>query len=107
MKAGAAELLRWRPARSRRTAAIDSRPSIAPILRSSSCVLSGRLALPLGGTDKVDAFLGQFGSLLAETRYEPPSLESVFLSLTGRELRDRMADRHAIEQAAGRRAGRR
>jgi len=67
----------------------------------------GRLALPLGGTDKVDAFLGQFGSLLAETRYEPPSLESVFLSLTGRELRDRMADRHAIEQAAGRRAGRR
>ena len=67
----------------------------------------GRLAIPVAGPDKVEALLGQFGGSLTEARYEEPSLESVFLSLTGRELRDRMAGRRDIEQAAGRRAGRR
>jgi ABC-2 type transport system ATP-binding protein len=40
-------------------------------------------------------------------RLEQPSLESVFLALTGTELRDRAAGRRDAEQAAGRRAGRR
>jgi ABC-2 type transport system ATP-binding protein len=68
---------------------------------------NNRLAVPATDEGFVDRFLASFGSQLSEMRLEQPSLESVFLSLTGTELRDRAAGRRDAEQAAGRRAGRR
>ncbi|WP_172123109.1 MULTISPECIES: ABC transporter ATP-binding protein [unclassified Devosia] len=68
---------------------------------------SNRLAVPVTDEGFVDHFLASFGSQLSEMRLEQPSLESVFLALTGTELRDRAAGRRDAEQAAGRRAGRR
>lgn len=55
----------------------------------------------------VDAFLAAFGNRLSEVRFEEPTLESVFLSLTGRDLRDRAEGQRIAERAAGRRGGRR
>jgi len=66
-----------------------------------------RLAIDAAGESFAKEFLADFGSRLTEIRFDSPTLESVFLSLTGRELRDRAAGQRAGEQAAGRRAGRR
>jgi ABC-2 type transport system ATP-binding protein len=69
----------------------------------------GRLLLdvPPGDARFEDRLLAEFGNRLREIAFDSPSLESVFLSLTGRELRDRTASRTEAEAAAGRRAGRR
>jgi len=67
----------------------------------------GRLAIEAAGPRFADEFLAEFGSRLTEIRFEMPTLESVFLALTGRELRDRADGQRAAEQAAGRRGGRR
>jgi ABC-2 type transport system ATP-binding protein len=66
-----------------------------------------RLVVPAESPDALDRFLGEFGSSLREIQIDEPGLETVFLSLTGRELRDRMDGQRAAELAAGRRAGRR
>ena len=65
------------------------------------------LALPAVGADFVPDFLARFGNRLREMRYEAPTLEGVFLSLTGRALRDRTEGAREAQRAAGRRAGRR
>lgn len=65
------------------------------------------LALPADDGAAVDAFLAAFRDRLTEVRFQDPTLESVFLSLTGRQLRDRADDTHNAEKAAGRRGGRR
>ena len=56
-----------------------------------------------------DAFvatvLAQFGTRITALKVEVPSLETVFLSLTGRELRDKAADAREQTRAFGRRGG--
>ena len=54
-----------------------------------------------------DAILAEFRDRLKEIRFQPPTLESVFLALTGRELRDRADGQRDADRAAGRRGGRR
>lgn len=65
------------------------------------------LTLPADGEGDADALLDEFRDVLAEIRFQPPTLESVFLSLTGRELRDRADGQRDADRAAGRRGGRR
>lgn len=65
------------------------------------------LAIPAGEDDFVAGFLARFGNRLREMRFESPTLESVFLSLTGRILRDRSDGEREAQRNAGRRAGRR
>lgn len=65
------------------------------------------LAIPAHDTSRTDYLLAEFRDRLAEIRFQPPTLESVFLSLTGRELRDRVDGQRDAERAAGRRGGRR
>ncbi|AGT11215.1 ABC transporter ATP-binding protein [Paracoccus aminophilus] len=65
------------------------------------------MAIPAIGEDFVASFLARFGNRLREMRYEAPTLEGVFLGLTGRVLRDRTDGAREAQRAAGRRAGRR
>lgn len=52
--------------------------------------LSGnRLGIRVEDKAMIDAFLGEFGAGLKEILIDEPSLETVFLALTGRELRQR------------------
>ena len=52
--------------------------------------LSGdRLGIKLGEEGTIDAFLAEFGADLREIQIDEPSLETVFLALTGKELRER------------------
>jgi len=53
----------------------------------------------------VEAFLAEFGTRIKAVVNEQPSLESVFLSLTGRELRDQAASARERTAAFGRRGG--
>jgi len=52
-----------------------------------------------------DQFLARFGTRVKALAFDRPSLESVFLSLTGRELRDKAADQRERTKAFGRRGG--
>ena len=52
-----------------------------------------------------EAFLKQFGSRVRRLSIDSPSLESVFLSLTGRELRDQPAGKRERTYAFGQRGG--
>lgn len=71
-------------------------------------ILTGdALAIAAQGDDFTADFLARFGNRLREMRYEAPTLEGVFLSLTGRVLRDRADGERAAQRNAGRRAGRR
>lgn len=65
------------------------------------------LAVPADGADFTAEFLARFGNRLREMRYEAPTLEGVFLGLTGRVLRDRADGERQAQRNAGRRAGRR
>jgi ABC-2 type transport system ATP-binding protein len=52
--------------------------------------LSGeRLGVKVEDKAMIDRFLGAFGASLKEIQIDEPSLETVFLALTGRELRER------------------
>ncbi|QQR39657.1 ATP-binding cassette domain-containing protein [Devosia rhizoryzae] len=68
---------------------------------------SAALAVPADKDDQVDALLTEFRDRLLEVRFQQPTLESVFLSLTGKELRDRADGQRDADKAAGRRGGRR
>ena len=57
------------------------------------------------GTGPVNTFLGQFGTRVSALTNQVPSLESVFLSLTGRELRDQAASARDRTAAFGRKGG--
>jgi ABC-2 type transport system ATP-binding protein len=56
------------------------------------------------GTD-ADNFLSRYGSRIRSFAVEEPSLESVFLSLTGRELRDQAAGARELTYEFGKRGG--
>lgn len=66
-----------------------------------------RYAIEIPDTAELNAFLEECSDQIEEARLDAPSLESVFLSLTGRELRDKASGVRISEQQAGRRAGRR
>lgn len=53
----------------------------------------------------MEGFLAEFGSSLTQIQVDQPSLESVFLSLTGRELRDQLATGRERTYAFGQRGG--
>jgi ABC-2 type transport system ATP-binding protein len=68
---------------------------------------SGSLALPITDEALADTFLAQYRYRLEEIRFQEPTLESVFLALTGRELRDRANGQRDAQRSAGRRGGQR
>jgi ABC-2 type transport system ATP-binding protein len=57
------------------------------------------------GEGVAEAFLKTFGGKVRRLSVDQPSLESVFLSLTGRELRDQAAGKRERTYAFGRRGG--
>jgi len=69
--------------------------------------LGAALALPVPDDGMADAFLATYRARLEEIRFQEPTLESVFLSLTGRELRDRADGQRDAQRSAGRRGGQR
>jgi ABC-2 type transport system ATP-binding protein len=58
-----------------------------------------------GGDAFVETFLSRYGSRIRRLTVEEPSLESVFLSLTGREIRDEAAGGRDRTLAFGRQGG--
>ena len=66
---------------------------------------SGEILVPIANGVSEDAFLGEFGSRLSQLTIDKPSLETVFLNLTGRELRDQAASQRERTYAFGRRGG--
>lgn len=63
------------------------------------------LVLTSSGEEFVQAFLAQYGTRIRTLTVEKPSLESVFLSLTGREIRDQPASARERTYAFGKRGG--
>ncbi|MFA5581074.1 MAG: ABC transporter ATP-binding protein [Paracoccaceae bacterium] len=61
----------------------------------------GQLLLQMRSADEMAPFMAEFGDDLRQVELEQPSLESVFLSLTGRDLREAPA----AAQGKGRRNG--
>ena len=57
------------------------------------------------GDDFAETFLARYGSRIRRLSVEEPSLESVFLSLTGREIRDQAAGARERTLAFGRQGG--
>ena len=57
------------------------------------------------GDEFAEAFLSRYGSRIRRLSVEEPSLESVFLSLTGREIRDQTAGARERTLAFGRQGG--
>jgi ABC-2 type transport system ATP-binding protein len=86
-----------------RTAA--DRAEILERFRSQVAHESGAEIVLNGDDAFVEAFLGEFGRRIRSLSVEMPSLETAFLSLTGRELRDRGAGARERTLAFGRRGG--
>jgi ABC-2 type transport system ATP-binding protein len=70
-----------------------------------SAQADGQVILNVRGDGFIERFLAQFGMKVRSLSIEKPSLESVFLSLTGRELRDRAADPRERTLDFGKRGG--
>lgn len=66
---------------------------------------NGEITMRSDGDDFVEHFLDKYGRSVRALSVERPSLESVFLSLTGRELRDRGADVRERTYTFGKRGG--
>jgi ABC-2 type transport system ATP-binding protein len=58
----------------------------------------GQMALASHDPNVAAALLGEFGTLLKSINFEQSSLESVFLTLTGRENRDQGADGNGLAE---------
>jgi ABC-2 type transport system ATP-binding protein len=65
----------------------------------------GAIVIEADGDAVAEAFLKKFGGRVRRLSIDSPSLESVFLSLTGRELRDQPAGKRERTYAFGRRGG--
>jgi ABC-2 type transport system ATP-binding protein len=65
----------------------------------------GTIVIEADGGAAAEAFLKKFGGRVRRLSIDSPSLESVFLSLTGRELRDQPAGKRERTYAFGRRGG--
>jgi ABC-2 type transport system ATP-binding protein len=90
-----------------RVVARDAEIAAAIQVRYPDAVLTAgdELTLPVADERLVDDFLGQFGARVRKFSLESPSLEGVFLSLTGRDLRDVAATGREQTYAFGRRGG--
>jgi ABC-2 type transport system ATP-binding protein len=66
---------------------------------------NGEIIIKSSGDAFVEAFLSRYGSRIRRLSVEEPSLESVFLSLTGREIRDQAAGARERTLAFGRQGG--
>jgi ABC-2 type transport system ATP-binding protein len=66
---------------------------------------NGAIVIEASTDASPEAFLKRFGSALKRLSIDSPSLESVFLALTGRELRDQPAGKRERTYAFGRRGG--
>ncbi|MEX2536812.1 MAG: ABC transporter ATP-binding protein [Trueperaceae bacterium] len=66
---------------------------------------NGEVVLNVVGDDFVERFLAEYGMKIRSLSVEKPSLESVFLSLTGRELRDQAASARERTLEFGKRGG--
>nr|WP_210338912.1 ABC transporter ATP-binding protein [Devosia sp. WQ 349K1] len=64
---------------------------------------SGQLLLQSADPETIDGFLHQFGTRVRHLDVDSASLESVFIALTGRELRDKPADGKEKAPTAGNR----
>jgi ABC-2 type transport system ATP-binding protein len=65
----------------------------------------GEIVIESGGDAFVAEFLARYGSRIRKFVVEEPSLESVFLSLTGRDLRDQAAGARELTYEFGKRGG--
>jgi len=65
----------------------------------------GEIVVRSSGDAFAEAFLARYGSRIRRLSVEEPSLESVFLSLTGREIRDQAAGARERTFAFGRQGG--
>src|SRR5205085_9485194 len=63
------------------------------------------IILKSSGDAFAESFLARYGSRIRKFVVEEPSLESVFLSLTGRELRDQAAGARELTYEFGKRGG--
>jgi len=63
------------------------------------------LVLKSSGDAFTEALFARFGNRIRRLAVEEPSLESVFLSLTGRELRDQAAGARELTYEFGKRGG--
>ena len=52
----------------------------------------GEVIIKVAGPSFVDGFLSEFGTSVSQVAFDISNLETVFLTLTGRDLRDRAAD---------------
>jgi ABC-2 type transport system ATP-binding protein len=79
--------------------------AIAAAFPGAKAGTAGELILPLTSEEEADTFLQSFGSTVRKFAVETPSLESVFLNLTGRDIRDKAADGRDQLKSAGQRGG--
>ena len=88
---------------------IPDDPATADAIRASYPAAmtgsDGTIVIEADGPAVAEAFLKQFGGRVRRLSIDSPSLESVFLSLTGRELRDQPAGKRERTYAFGRRGG--
>ncbi|HWN48316.1 MAG TPA: ABC transporter ATP-binding protein [Xanthobacteraceae bacterium] len=88
---------------------IPDDPATADAIRASYPAAmtgsDGNIVIEADGAAVAEAFLKQFGGRVRRLSIDSPSLESVFLSLTGRELRDQAAGKRERTYAFGRRGG--
>jgi ABC-2 type transport system ATP-binding protein len=88
---------------------IPDDPATADAIRASYPAAmtgsDGTIVIEADGEAVAEAFLKQFGGRVRRLSIDSPSLESVFLSLTGRELRDQAAGKRERTYAFGRRGG--
>jgi ABC-2 type transport system ATP-binding protein len=66
---------------------------------------NAEIIIKSSGDAFAEAFLSRYGSRIRRLSVEEPSLESVFLSLTGREIREQAANPRERTLAFGRRGG--
>jgi len=67
--------------------------------------LGEEIVLRTAGDAFTESFLARYGARIRRLSIEEPSLESVFLSLTGRQLRDQAAGARERTYEFGKRGG--
>jgi ABC-2 type transport system ATP-binding protein len=79
--------------------------AIAAAYPDATVKQNGEIVLRSGGDSFAEAFLAKHGADIRRLSVEEPSLESVFLALTGREIRDQAAGPRERTLAFGRQGG--
>jgi ABC-2 type transport system ATP-binding protein len=83
----------------------DAAASIIADYPDASVRPDGEIVVKSSGDSFAEAFLSRHGPVIRRLSVEEPSLESVFLSLTGREIRDQPASARERTLAFGRQGG--